>query len=58
MRFIYVFDDVVKDELMSRGFVLLKSDERNQIYVFRNDSNQQLFDLNENTFALSDTLTF
>jgi hypothetical protein len=58
MRFIYVFDDAVKKELMSRGFVLLKSDERNQIYVFQNDLNQRLFDLNENTFTLSDTLTF
>jgi hypothetical protein len=58
MRFIYVFDDAVKKELMSRGFVLLKSDERNQIYVFQNDLNQRLFDLNEKTFTLSDTLTF
>ena len=35
-NFIYVFDKQARDMLLADGFHLLKSDERNEIYVFVN----------------------
>jgi hypothetical protein len=36
-KFIYVFSKEARDYLLSNGFKLLKSDERNETYVFNND---------------------
>jgi len=45
-KFIYVFDTASRDELVGAGFLLLKSDERNSIYVFGADDRM--------SFALAD----
>lgn len=35
-RFIYVFEERAKKDLMKRGYNLLKEDPENQIWVFEN----------------------
>ena len=45
-NFIYVFDTASRDELVAAGFLLLKSDERNSIYIFSADDRM--------SFALAD----
>lgn len=56
-RFIYVFSKKDRDELVKRGFALLKDDTTKDVYVFVNSCKGE-FDLSPMTFALSDTLTF
>lgn len=61
MRFIYVFDTSVVDFLVSKKYLLLKSDKKNKIYVFENKPTNDALVLNvlaETDFVLSDTLTF
>lgn len=55
--FIYVFSTQDRDKLLSKNYNLLKSDERNNIYVFENN-NQLVFDNTDMKFVFSDTLTF
>lgn len=55
--FIYVFSTQDRDKLLSKNYNLLKSDERNNIYVFENN-NQLVFDNADMKFVFSDTLTF
>lgn len=57
MKFIYVFDESAKSKLLGAGFVLLKEDVDNSIYVFHLDGN--LTFANEDvSYVLSDTLSF
>jgi len=55
--FIYVFSTQDRDKLLSKNYNLLKSDERNNIYVFENN-NQLVFDNTDMKFVFSDMLTF
>ena len=57
MQFIYVFDTEVRDELEKLGYILLKNDEQNSIFVFKNDD-RLVFDMESNSYVFSDTLTF
>lgn len=55
--FIYVFSIEDRDNLISKNYNLIKSDERNNVYVF--DNNDQLvFDNTNMKFVYSDILTF
>lgn len=59
-KFIYVFDTASRDALLREGFLLLKADEENDVYVFENDVTKKAamsFALG-GEHALSDTLTF
>lgn len=59
MRFVYVMDEASKDELLQRGFALLKEDTKNSLWVFENKE-PYAFELEgiECPHVLSDTLTF
>lgn len=56
-RFLYVFDKESRDELLVAGYKLLKSDKKNDIYVFANRMDMA-FELTDISFVRSDTLTF
>ena len=58
-KFIYVFDAAARDMLAQAGFLLLKSDERNHMWVFAEDESVR-FDLERADFSMirSDRLTF
>ena len=60
-QFIYVFNHEDKDRLAEMGFALLKNDERNSIFVFALQLNNEFsFELLDgiSDYTLSDTLTF
>jgi hypothetical protein len=58
-NFIYVYHSAARDKLAQAGFLMVKSDERNGIWVFVKDS-QPDYDLGQAdiSYILSDTLTF
>lgn len=56
--FIYVFCKDAKDELIARGLKILKSDDRNEQYVFVSNSGSLFFADFKHNYALSDVLTF
>jgi hypothetical protein len=56
-KFIYVFGEESRDILLANNYMLLKSDSKNNIYVFENKP-EQCFSFKNISFALSDTLTF
>lgn len=56
-KFIYVFNDKSRDELIAAGFRLLKCDNKNEVYVFANQQ-ELAFELSDISFVCSDTLTF
>lgn len=55
--FIYVFSKKDRDYLLDLNYLLLKSDESNDVYVFDND-NQLSFESTDMKFVYSDILTF
>lgn len=58
-NFIYVFDTAARDRLLEAGFLLLKKDEENLIYIFANDDTGRFAALTAQfSYVLSDTLTF
>ena len=57
MKFIYVFKKEDRDRLLSDGYVLLKEDDSNSIYVFE-IGDKLVFELTDMDFVYSDTLTF
>lgn len=58
MRFIYVMDKKSMKELKKKGYVLLKEDEKNSIWVFEN-KDPSFFSLDIGVpHVLSDVLTF
>ncbi len=56
-KFIYVFDEISRDKLIAEKYRLLKTDERQKIYVFENKE-CSVFLKSDFLFMLSDTLTF
>lgn len=56
-KFIYAFSESDRDVLLSQGCTLLKADNTQKIYVFKNKE-ELCFSMNDGTFALSDILTF
>lgn len=56
-KFIYVFSVDDRDKLLSMGYTLIKSDERNSYYVFENRESLQ-FDVKDLRYIASSTLTF
>lgn len=56
-NFIYVFDTASRDKLLAAGFILLKEDAGNRVYIFKADSALR-FDLNGMDYVMSDTLSF
>lgn len=56
-KFLYVFSKEDRDLLIADGYTLLKSDDKNDLYVFVNQTNMN-FDLIDMTFVRSDVLTF
>lgn len=56
-KFLYVFDKESRDELLHAGYKLLKSDKKNDVYIFAN-RNDMAFDLADISFIRTDTLTF
>lgn len=60
-KFLYVFKSDVRDFLISKGYSLLKNDERNNVYVFANrlETKFALDDkFKDESVILSNTLTF
>lgn len=56
-HFIYVFSKDDRDELLAQGFQLLRSNDRSEVYIFRNDMEHK-FALEAGRFILTDTLVF
>ena len=56
-KFIYVFNNEAKENLLSQGFVLLKENKEKSLYVFEN-KNQFVFDLSNTDLVYSNMLTF
>lgn len=56
-KFIYAFSESDRDVLLSQEYTLLKADNAQKIYVFKNKE-ELCFSMNDGTFALSDILTF
>ena len=60
-KFIYVYSEDARDTLIKANFKLLKSDDRNHIYIFENANplnGTQKFALNNVSNIPSNTLTF
>ena len=57
IMFVYVFSTNDRDYLLSKNYNLLKSDTRNNIYIFEN-SNHINFEETNVKFVFSDVLTF
>lgn len=56
-KFIYVFSKADRDKMLLNGFLLLKSDEQNKMYVFLNEGHSFPEGL-DTSYILSDKLTF
>ena len=56
-KFIYVFSEYDRDSLINAGLSLLKSDDKNGVFIFEN-TNELKFDLSDHSYVLSNTLTF
>lgn len=56
-KFIYVFAKETSDILIEQGFNLVKSDEKNKVYVFENNPNLK-FTSSKKDFVFSNMLTF
>lgn len=56
-KFIYVFAKETSDMLIAQGFNLVKSDEKNKIYIFENNP-KKVLTFSSKDFVFSNTLTF
>lgn len=56
-KFLYVFNKDARDRLLEANYTLLKSDDRNETYVFA-DKTDMTFALADISYIRSDTLTF
>ena len=56
-KFLYVFNKEARDRLLEANYTLLKSDEKNETYVFANQMDMT-FALADISFIRSNTLTF
>lgn len=57
MKFICVFSEESKNELLEAGFILLREDEYNSIYIFHDDPSKS-YALVDISFIRSDSLSF
>ena len=55
--YLYVFDKESRYELLHAGFKILKSDKKNDVYVFANRMDMA-FEIADISFVRTDTLTF
>lgn len=56
-KFIYVFAKETSDTLVAQGLNLVKSDEKNKVYLFENNPKKK-FTFSKKDFVFSNTLTF
>ena len=56
-HFIYVFSKEAKEDLLKRGYVLLREDPKQNIYVFENKK-EIPFQGKDYAYSLSNTLYF
>ena len=56
-QFLYVFNKEARDRLLAANYTLLKSDEKNETYVFANQMDMT-FAIADISFIRSNTLTF
>ncbi len=56
-RFIYVFDEKARDNLLSKNYMLITADTNKGIYVFENKL-EKTFDMDTIKCVYSDTLIF
>ena len=52
-----MFDADAKNKLLAMQFMMLKSDDKNNVYIFVNDDNEN-FAVDDIPYMISDTLTF
>lgn len=58
-KFIYVFNSADKESLLAHGYLLLKEDYNNNIFIFDANSSDKQFALSDvDSYVASDTLTF
>ena len=56
-RFVYVFDKGTAESLMAQGYVPIKMNEKNNVYVFENKT-ELLMKFTKKDFVFSNTLSF
>lgn len=56
-KFLYVFNKEARDRLLEANYTLLKSDEKNETYVFANQMDMT-FALADISYVRSNTLSF
>lgn len=56
-KFIYVFDIESRDKLIAAGYTLLKSDKRNNVFIFNNNISLS-FSYSDINHAFSNVLSF
>ena len=56
-KFLYVFNKEARDRLLEANYTLLKSDEKNETYVFANQMDMT-FTLADISYIRSNTLSF
>ena len=57
-KFIYVFTKEAMKDLKKKGYTLLKTDEKNQIWVFSNKDPENLNFSSKYQCVLSDVISF
>lgn len=60
-KFIYVYNELARDKMLSAGFFLVKADDRNGTYVFEavaRPNREQMFALADVSYLTSNVLTF
>ena len=57
-KFIYVFTKEAMKDMKKKGYTLLKTDEKNQIWVFSNKDPENLNFSSKYQCVLSDVLSF
>lgn len=56
--FIYCFDKDLKQELIAKGFKLLKEDDERAIFIFSNKVNFDFNNVDKTKFLFTNKLTF
>lgn len=56
-NFIYVYNEAEKTTFESLGYELLKADETNSVYIFKNEPRKN-YSLPDGCYVISNTLTF
>lgn len=57
-KLLYVFKKDLKEKLLDSGFILLKSDEKNSVYIFQAKDNLDYATFSAEDYMFSDSLTF